>query len=135
MTPLGRIIITNARFSSLRLNYLLFQLGSVEPAFIVEPERQLSVPLHVSQPGDSLGDFKEVFGKDHLDLKCGNEGKTALHLAVHVGNVGVVRELLDAGADKSKNDGGMTPAQLALELSVKQLDMGDIVRLLTDLNV
>jgi ankyrin repeat protein len=69
-------------------------------------------------------------------LKCGNEGKTALHLAVHVGNVGVVRELLDAGADKSiKDDGGMTPAQLALELSGKQLDMGDIVRLLTDLNV
>lgn len=61
---------------------------------------------------------------------------TALHLAVHVGNVGVVRELLDAGADKSiEDDGGMTPAQLALRLSEEQLGMGDIVRLLSSVHV
>ncbi|KFZ11278.1 hypothetical protein V502_07640 [Pseudogymnoascus sp. VKM F-4520 (FW-2644)] len=159
MTPLGRIIITNARFSSNRLNYLLFQCGSVEPAFIVEPKRQLSALHRVSmayrdvltisgtpiKPEDfdmetnreiAREILKKFSGKEHLNLKCGIEGKTALHLAVQTRNIGVVRELLDAGADRSiKDDGGITPAQLALELTGKQVDMRDIVRLLTRVDV
>lgn len=159
MTPLGRIIITNARFSSNRLNYLLFQCGCAEPAFIVEPKRQLSALHRVSMAYQDLltisgtpikpenfdmetnqeiarAILKKFSGKEHLNLKCGIEGKTALHLAVQVRNLGVVRELLNAGADKSiKDDDGITPTQLALEQARTQLNMRDIVRMLTRVNI
>ena len=51
---------------------------------------------------------------EQLDLRCQMQGKTALHLAAEYGNVGVVEELVKAGADKSlRYEMEETPADIA----------------------
>lgn len=52
---------------------------------------------------------------------CNNFGITALHFAVHKGNVGVFSDLLRAGADLDAVDGcGSTPWQMVLSSSKKE---------------
>jgi ankyrin repeat protein len=125
LTGLGHIITLNARYSSNSLQYLLsHKPGSSQYAvnFIVEPTRKLSA-LHLaalvpdgfkSASGEILAreDFDLETNRtivhellewyktsDQLNMRCDIKGKTALHLAVERGKVGVVEELVKAGAD------------------------------------
>lgn len=122
LTILGHIIISNARYSSARLKYLL-HFNPSETDFIVEPSRQLSA-LHrvvmtyqnVSRVDGGAVQKEEFDMETYLDIMydlllrwpqsrdlnapCGIRGNTALHLAVAAGNIGAVESLVNAGADE-----------------------------------
>lgn len=125
LTGLGHIIALNARYSSNSLQYLLShnpESSQYAINFIVEPTRKLSA-LHLaalvpdgfkSASGEVLAreDFDLETNRiiihellewyktsDKLNMRCDMKGKTALHLAVELGKVGVVEELVKAGAD------------------------------------
>ena len=137
LTPLGHLIISNARYSAARLTYLLDQ----SPSFIVEPERQLTA-LHravlewrnVTHASTGVDVKEEEFDRDtnleilelllrrfkesqEVDARCGVNGDTALHLAVETGNIKAVETLLRAGASQeSMNQEAETPLEVALKL-------------------
>ncbi|OTA54509.1 ankyrin [Hypoxylon sp. EC38] len=133
LTGLGHAIALNARHSVSGVRYML--AGSA--SFVVEPERRLSA-LHLAAcvpegfsyaTGGAVAraDFDwdtnrtlvrellEWFQEsEKLDARCGIGGKTALQLAAEYGNVGVVEELVRAGADKLvRAEGGETAAEIA----------------------
>lgn len=140
LTGLGHITALNARYCIPSLRYLLGPHADVTTDtvnFIVDPTRYLSV-LHLCAlvpdglrytSGDPLSrkDFDyetnsrithELLdwfrGVDYLEKRCSLQGRTALHLATQYGNVGAVKELVDAGADvEAVDDGGLTAAQIA----------------------
>ncbi|KAL8661569.1 MAG: hypothetical protein Q9202_005455 [Teloschistes flavicans] len=137
LTPLGHLIMANARYSSARLTYLL-NLPST--SFIVEPARRLTA-LHrcamaytgVTRRGEQQKTLvkREEFdmdtnadvmyellqrwkGREEVDAVCDVDGSTALHLAIRTQNSAGVKALLDAGASTLIPDGGgETVAQLA----------------------
>ena len=140
-TVLGHVIISNARYSSARLRYLLDRSDPVT-GFIVEPARQLSA-LHraamahrdlerVDNGGpvrredfdfDTNADILHELllrwkGKEELDRKCAVHGNTALHLAIEAGNLEAVDSLVRAGASASVgNEDGETALRLAVRLA------------------
>ena len=144
LTILGHIIISNARYSSARLKYLLNLTNEHSVDFIVEPTRQLSA-LHraamayqdvvsvVTNEGVKMQAFdldtntdimSELLlrwpGSEQLDMKCGIGGNTAMHLAVEAGNVGAVESLLQAGAGTGfRNEEGETAKQLAERVAAR----------------
>ena len=150
LTTLGHLIISNARYSTLRLEYLLDLPTPVD--FVVEPERKVTA-LHraamanadVSRAFD-IGESvkREEFDfetntdilqtllmkwKDpkELNVKCWIKGDTALHLAARNGNVGAVEALLRAGADGGVlNDDMVSPKALARELAVGNRDFEQV---------
>ena len=151
LTILGHVIISNARYSSARLKYLL-NLKENSVNFIVEPARQLSA-LH--RAALSFQDVSKVAGGEvgvaefdmetssdviyelllrwrmgeELNAKCGIRDRTALHLAIEVGNLGAVDELVEAGADREvEDDGGETAVQLAERLAGGSETRGKIFR-------
>jgi ankyrin repeat protein len=59
--------------------------------------------------------------KDQVNMRCGVSGRTALHLAVEVHNVGAVARLIGRGADQeAKDDAGETPGELARKLGGRE---------------
>ena len=138
LTILGHIIISNARYSSARLKYLLNLANEHSVNFIVEPTRQLSA-LHraamahqdvvsvITNEGVKMQTFdletnRDIMyelllrwpGSEQLDMRCGIGGNTALHLAVEAGNAGAVESLLKAGAGTGiRNEEGETAKRLA----------------------
>ena len=142
LTILGHIIISNARYSSARLKYLLrlIEVEKVNP--IVEPARQLTA-LHRAAmayqdvasviTGEKLKmeEFDMETNRDimyelllhwpaseELNATCHIRGNTALHLAVESGNVGAIESLLKAGADATiVNEDGETALQVAERLA------------------
>ena len=142
LTVLGHTIISNARYSSARLKYLLGleeeeeeEEGAVD--FIVEPSRRLTA-LHraamanadvtrVSGEAVRREDFDfdtnaeimyELLLKWHdgetLNAQCLIRGNTALHLAVEARNLGAISQLVRRGIDVSVvNDDGRTALELA----------------------
>ncbi|KAM3087805.1 hypothetical protein ACMFMG_001876 [Clarireedia jacksonii] len=136
LTGLGHMVALNARYSTPSLRYLLTNyMDAID--FIVEPERELSV-LHLAaivpqglktSSGSDINRFDfdwetnrsithellEWYTQpDQVNMKSpGLRGKTALHLAVERANVGVVEELIKAGADRNiKSDDGETAGAL-----------------------
>ena len=136
LTILGHVIISNARYSSARLRHLL-HLKDAEVDFIVEPSRQLST-LH--RAAIAYEDVEKVMGGEvkveefdmetnndimfelslkwwathELDTRCLVRGRTALHFAVEVGNLGTVESLVGAGANMLlEDDDGENALQLA----------------------
>jgi ankyrin repeat protein len=118
LTVLGHEIARNSRYGMPALRYLLALCP--RPSFVVEPESKLTalhlvalVPDGFSYAGGgSLN--RNVFdwetnratahelivwfaGKEELNARC-SQGKTALHLAKERGNLGVLEELVRAGA-------------------------------------
>jgi len=72
------------------------------------------------------GDVDDV--RYHAYHRCGNvdaknmEGKTLLCWAVELGKVGIVKFLIEEGADvNAENDDGMTALRLATELGKKKI--------------
>jgi ankyrin repeat protein len=148
LTGLGHIIALNARYSLNSLQYMLSHrpgTSKYEINFIVEPARKLSALHLVALVPDG---FKSASGEDlmredfdletnriivhellewfktpeELNIRCDIAGKTALHLAVERGNVGVVEELVKAGADiQISCDSGETAADIARRLFKEQL--------------
>ena len=142
LTILGHIIISNARYSSARLKYLL-RLGDIKAAdFIVEPARKLTALHRVAMAYRDVSSVitnervkMQEFDMDtnqniiyelllqwpegeELNAKCKIRGNTALHLAVDCGNVGAVESLLKAGANANVvNADGEMALQLASRLS------------------
>ena len=141
LTILGHIIISNARYSTARLKYLLNLPVDEKHSgvdFIVEPTRQLSA-LHraamayqditsvianesVTMQSFDLETNRDILyelllkwpGTERLDMKCAIGGNTALHLAIDAGNAGAVESLLRAGAGTGiKNEEGETARGLA----------------------
>ncbi|KAI4095983.1 MAG: hypothetical protein L6R37_007013 [Teloschistes peruensis] len=142
LTPLGHLIIANARYSSARLAYLL-KLPNV--SFVVEPTRQLTAlhrcamgHMNVMRRGEDQQQHhqavkREEFdrdtnadvmyellhkwkGKEELDARCGVDGgaTTALHLAMRARNSAIVKALVEAGASMDIPDGtGETVGMLA----------------------
>jgi ankyrin repeat protein len=50
---------------------------------------------------------------EYLDERCALQGRTALHLAAQYSNVGVMKELVGAGANiGARDDDGMTAAEI-----------------------
>jgi ankyrin repeat protein len=105
-------------------------------AFIVEPTRSLTA-LHFCAvvpsglryvAGNPLSrkdfDFETnslithelldwFLGPEYLNERCALQGRTALHLAAQYSNVGVMKELVGAGADiGARDDDGMTAAEI-----------------------
>ncbi|KAF2147808.1 ankyrin [Myriangium duriaei CBS 260.36] len=136
-TILGHIITTNARYSRDRLSFLLSHPGI---DFIVEPTRGLTA-LHraaMAEDGVRFIDTDRAVERHEFDDgtneeitrillgRWGNskemgaltrDGQTALMLATEHGNVGVVRALLDAGADRTmQDDVGRTAKDIARAL-------------------
>ena len=151
LTILGHIIISNARYSSARLQYLL-HLKDEPINFIVEPTRQLSA-LH--RAALSFADVRKVDGEEvaanefdmdtssdvmyelllewrmseELDARCGIRRRTALHLAVEAENLGAVNLLVEAGANSGiEDDDGETAVQLAERLAKSSETAGKISR-------
>ena len=139
LTVLGHVIISNARYSLVRLNYLL-HLETEPISFIVEPSRDLTA-LHrcamahqdvnkrtggeiprIEFDMDTNADIMyELLRKwrqqDELDATCGIDGNTALHLAILVENLATAKGLLEAGASPQiRNDHNETAIQLAEKL-------------------
>ena len=139
-TILGHIILSNARYSSARLRFLL-HLESHEVHSIVEPARKLTA-LHRSAMGcrdisHRTGGPVDAFEYDkhtnasimyelllkwkkpeELNAKCQIGGSTALHLAIEACNLDTVEELLQAGARADiVNDKGLTATELAKQLA------------------
>lgn len=139
LTPLGHVIISNARYSLARLSYLLY-LESKPVSFVVEPLRNLTA-LHrcamahwriKKRTGEDVP--KAEFDKDtnadimyellrgwrrqdELDAVCRIGGNTALHLAIKVENTTAARALLEAGASAQiRNAHNETAVQLAEKL-------------------
>ena len=152
LTILGHIIISNARYSSARLKYLL-RLGNAKVAdFIVEPARELTA-LH--RAAMAYQDVSSVITgervkmqefdmetnqsimyelllrwpeEEQLDAKCKIGGNTALHLAVDSRNVGAVESLLKAGANVNiVNADGEVPLQLATRLAGQSREYEEIL--------
>ena len=137
---LGHVIISNARYSSPRLRYLLS--NNSHETFIVEPTRQLSA-LHraamahqgLSKVSDGEAVTRAEFdfdtnadvlhellrrwnGEEELDCRCAVRGNTALHLAVEAGNVGAADALVRAGASADvENADGETARGMAARLA------------------
>ncbi|KAL8687743.1 MAG: hypothetical protein Q9218_006175 [Villophora microphyllina] len=144
LTPLGHIIVSNARYCSARLHYLL-KLASVD--FVVEPERKLTALhrcalgyLYVTRRTDGQPMREEEFDSDtnadilyelllkwnkpeEVNAVCDINGSTALHLAVYNGNAAAVKALLGAGAKTDVRDGNGDTALASAER--KCLDGGD----------
>ena len=125
LTVLGHIIVSNARYSSARLRYLL-NIEQPPVNFVVDPERKMTA-LHQAAMGHV--DVKNVEGENafvrreefdsetntdilaqlllkwnspkEVNALCGIKRSTALHLAVVAGSIANVQALLRAGADKS----------------------------------
>ena len=157
-TVLGHVIISNARYSSARLRYLLDRSDPVT-GFVVEPARQLSA-LHrtamahrdlerVDNGGpvrreefdfDTNADILHELllrwkGQEELDRKCAVHGNTALHLAIEAGNLEAVNGLVRAGASASVgNEDGETASQLAVRLADMSEEYGAISRRLARMN-
>lgn len=156
LTILGHMIISNARYSSARLNNLLNSPGTTVD-FVVGPARRLTA-LHRSVFAHR--DVQKVTGEDvnpaefdfdtnadilyelllkwksieELNAKCDINESTALHLAVEVGNLEAVRSLLEAGADpRMENIEGMTPLQLVQDCQ-RNPAVEEITRLLSSRN-
>lgn len=143
LTPLGHTIISNARYSSARLRYLLSQ---TQPPvnFIVEPKRQL-IALHRASMGSQ--DILKVLGEDRSSranltktqtqrfsrccLRSGSSRRRSMPGAAAAALEAIplytwllkavmkraVEILLDAGADmRVENDLGETPGQLTERL-------------------
>ena len=142
LTVLGHIIISNARFSSARLKYLLCLTNPAKVSFIVEPARQLTALHRVAMAyqdvssvitGEKvkLKEFDMETNRDimyelllhwpaseDLNAKSNINGNTALHLAVSSGNLGAVESLLKAGADAGiLNSDQETALQVAEKLA------------------
>ncbi|KAL9038328.1 MAG: hypothetical protein Q9214_005322 [Letrouitia sp. 1 TL-2023] len=120
LTTLGHMIISNARYSSPRLRYLL-NTSTPDCAFIVDPVRQLTA-LHrtamahqeivkveggevtrqefdVETNADIMHELLLKWkGPEELNATCEIRGNTALHLAVEATNSRAVEALLRAGA-------------------------------------
>ena len=143
LTGLGHIVALNARYSSSALQYMLSHQNANKEnmvGFIAEKSRKLSV-LHLAAlvpDGLKAVAGQELLRKDfdmesnraivhellewfktpeHLNMKSAIGGKTALHLAVERGNIGVVEELVKAGADISiVADSGETSLEMGKKL-------------------
>ena len=138
-TILGQTVISNARYSSARLRFIL-AIPSV--SFLVEPQRKLSA-LHrcalayfqVRRTADGTQVQREEWDFDtnadimhelllkyrtekHLNARSRLKGNTALHLAITVLNVRAVEALVRAGADTDTvmNAAGETARGLAESL-------------------
>jgi ankyrin repeat protein len=142
LTVLGHIIISNARYSSARLKYLLCLTNAAKVSFIVEPTRQLAA-LHraamayqdvssvITGKKIKIQEFEMETNRDimyelllhwpaseDLNAISNINGNTALHLAVESGNLGAVESLLKAGADASiLNSDKETALQVAEKLA------------------
>lgn len=61
---------------------------------------------------------------EHLEERCTLQGRTALHLATHYGNVGVLKELVVKGADVSAvDDDGMTASEIAKSVHTEDTEL------------
>ena len=136
LTVLGHVIISNARYSLSRINYLLHLEGNTVD-FIVEPARKLTAlhrcamaHLEVSKrTGGTVSKWEFDIDtnadimyellmkwkrKEERDAICEIEGNTALHLAVQTQNLSATQSLLEAGAaTQIRNEKGETAYQLA----------------------
>ncbi|KAL9050763.1 MAG: hypothetical protein Q9162_006442 [Coniocarpon cinnabarinum] len=121
LTILGHAVAGNMRFSTPRITQLL-QSFPARPAFIVEPQRLLTIlhrcamahrDLFETGSGDQstrtkwdfttaiaiMQELLKVFKQqEELDAQCDIDDKTALHLSVEVGNPDMVELLVEAGA-------------------------------------
>ena len=142
---LGHLIISNARYSSARLRYILDR-DNCSVDFIVEPAHQLSalhraalahegivnvdgeVVTHEDFDFNTNADiFYELLLKwkkaDDLNLTCGIRGSTATHLAIEARNLQGLDCLLKAGAVSNvENSDGQTALQLAKRLACGSRD-------------
>jgi len=144
MTVLGHIIASTARHSTSRLRYILFDCPTHDEVdFVVEPERKLTAlhraawayhDLSTTRSGGidpmcredcDMTTNREIMYElltkfntaEHLNMRCQIHRRTALHLAVEVGNVCAVSELVGMGADMSLEDEmGKTPLSFAESL-------------------
>lgn len=143
---LGHIIASNARHSTPRLRYLLYDSSACDTInFIVEPARNLSAlhraawaycglrttssessihpPLRreecdMDTNRDLVYELLQRYSTpQELDMRCGVLGRAALHLAAEAANIGAVRELVGMGANvEIVDEGGDTAAKLAAKL-------------------
>jgi len=151
LTVLGHLIVSNARYSTPRLKYLLNLSQPID--FVIEPERKLTA-LHraaMAHINTSRADGGELVKKaefdfetnaeimrelllkwrepEELDAKCLIKGNTALHLAVSSCNVGAVEALLRAGADgKILNDELVSAERWAREMAVSDRGFEDVAK-------
>lgn len=151
LTILGHLIVSNARYSTPRLKYLLNLSQPID--FVIEPERKLTA-LHraaMAHINTSRADGGELVKKaefdfetnaeimrelllkwrepEELDAKCLIKGNTALHLAVSSCNVGAVEALLRAGADgKILNDELVSAERWAREMAVSDRGFEDVAK-------
>jgi ankyrin repeat protein len=142
-TVLGHVIAASSQHTTPRLRYLLHKCSDHDVDFIIEPARKMSAlhraawantgvchrsPDKLDGKTVSRDEYDMVVNRDilvellqrwneaeHLNLRCGVDGKTALHLAVEAGNVEAVRLLLERKADRMLHDDrGRTPLEHAL---------------------
>ncbi|KAL9127632.1 MAG: hypothetical protein Q9217_003523 [Psora testacea] len=150
LTILGHIILSNARYSSARLKYLL-SLNKPAVNFIVEPERQLTALHRVAM---ASGGIQKITGghmttaefdmdtntdilyelllkwksREELNATCGIRGNTALHLAVESDNVEAIEAFLRAGADRTiANDDGEIALHVAEKLKGTSKEYQNII--------
>ncbi|KAI9697693.1 MAG: hypothetical protein M1836_004643 [Candelina mexicana] len=140
---LGQMIASNARHSTPRLRYILSDCSAFEDVdFIVEPERQLSAlhraalachdlrsissdstePLPLRTEDFDMATNRDIMYEllqrfntpEQLNMRCKIRAQTALHLAVEVGNIAVVKELtsLKEVDLEAVDEGGKTPADI-----------------------
>jgi ankyrin repeat protein len=140
LTGLGHLIALNSRHAKKMVQYLAVanaRLQQSETGFIVDPCRGFTalhlcaiVPhgiSYISGGALSVAEFgwetswaichellEWAKDTDQLNTRCEVHGKTALHYAAEYGNVGVAKELTDAGIDRSiLCNGGQTAAEIA----------------------
>ena len=142
LTILGHVIISNARYSSARLKFLL-NLTDPPVEFIVNPTRHLSALHRAAMAFRDVGKVnggsveEEEFDmgtngdlmyelllkwkrSEQLDMKCDIRDRTALHLAVEVGNLGAVEALVGSGANMViEDEDGETALEMAERLAGK----------------
>lgn len=96
----GILVETDRELSPLHLNAIvphgLVYAGSGEPLSAEDFDWNTNQTIAAE-----LLLWSREFAPRQLDRKCRIQGKTALHLAAEYGNVGVVEELIKAGADQS----------------------------------
>lgn len=153
LTTLGHMIISNARYSSPRLRYLL---NTSAPActFIVEPARRLTALHRAAMAHQEIAKVeggemtRQEFdietntdimyelllkwqGREELDAKCKIRGSTALHLAVEAANSRAVEALLRAGADRGVvNEEGKTALGIAETMADKNVKYAALLKIL-----
>lgn len=153
LTTLGHMIISNARYSSPRLRYLL-NISTPACAFIVEPARLLTA-LHraamahqeivkveggevttqefdVETNADIMYELLLKWqGRDELNAKCKIRGNTALHVAVEAANSRAVEALLMAGARRDVvNEEGKTALEIAETMAEKKVKYAALLKIL-----